>query len=176
MPGTIAWLRNLPSEHLELVRAVSISLPGDYNPATWLEFDAAVLSKSTKTNITLYYFQGDYRSSVLYKEYLYFREIMTEWGQIEDLLEVMWETFCKRDWKIDEDFLTDYADYSDGADGGDDEDGDEDDEDEDEDEDQGMTDSSGSENSNLHVDNSDDEGDRIDDNEGGGDDVRTRAI
>ena len=80
MPATIAWLRNLPAKHLELIRAISINLPGDYNPATWPQFDAAVLSRSEKTNITLYYFQGDYHLSVLYKELVLLHHYGATWG------------------------------------------------------------------------------------------------
>jgi hypothetical protein len=93
MPATIAWLQSLPSEHLELIRAISINLPGDYNPATWLQFDAAVLSRSEKTNITLYYLQGDYHLDGLYRECGHLHREAAAWGEIEDLIDASWEDY-----------------------------------------------------------------------------------
>jgi len=68
MPATAAWLHGLPKEQLELVRAISVNLRGEFDnhgrPALW----APVLPKSQESRITLYYFQNDHYLDMVFQK------------------------------------------------------------------------------------------------------------
>lgn len=100
MLATTAWLRNLPSEHLELIRAISINLPGKRNPASRYILYSPVLPESQRIRITLYYFRSDYYLDMLKIDCDHYREAKNDWSVIETVLEPSWKYWHERDQHI----------------------------------------------------------------------------
>jgi len=96
MPATVAWLHNLPNEQLELVRAISVNLPGEFDRVPRRRLYNPVLPAFQRAKITLYYFHNDFYLNHVTEEYHRLRQLGLKRSQVGEMSRV-WKHFHRRD-------------------------------------------------------------------------------